>query len=138
MLTHSHTVRIQWGDCDPLGIVFYPRYFAIFDDSTALLFQRALGISKIQLLERYASNDMPLVDARARFMIPAKFDDKLVVESGIREFRRSSFEVQHQIFKEGALAVEGIETRVWIIKDAQGTIKGHPIPQEIREAFEGE
>jgi 4-hydroxybenzoyl-CoA thioesterase len=28
-------VRIQWGDCDPAGIIFNPRYFEIFDASTA-------------------------------------------------------------------------------------------------------
>ena len=27
MLTNIRTVRIEWGDCDPAGIIFYPRYF---------------------------------------------------------------------------------------------------------------
>ena len=31
--------RIQWGDCDPAGIVFYPRYFEIFDASTTAMFR---------------------------------------------------------------------------------------------------
>lgn len=31
MLTNRRTVRIEWGDCDPAGIVYFPRYFAIFD-----------------------------------------------------------------------------------------------------------
>ena len=35
MLVNKRTVRIEWGDCDPAGIVYYPRYFAIFDHSTA-------------------------------------------------------------------------------------------------------
>ena len=29
MFSIRRTVRIEWGDCDPAGIVFYPRYFAI-------------------------------------------------------------------------------------------------------------
>jgi len=31
MLKNTHTQTIEWGDCDPAGIVFYPRYFAYFD-----------------------------------------------------------------------------------------------------------
>ena len=28
MLVNTRVVRIEWGDCDPAGIVYYPRYFA--------------------------------------------------------------------------------------------------------------
>ena len=41
MLVNRRTVRIEWGDCDPAGIVFYPRYFAMFDASTSYLFEAA-------------------------------------------------------------------------------------------------
>ncbi len=34
MLANTRTVRIEWGDCDPMGIVYFPRYLAIFDDCT--------------------------------------------------------------------------------------------------------
>ena len=37
--TNTRKVRIEWGDCDPAGIIFYPRYFDIFDASTALIFE---------------------------------------------------------------------------------------------------
>jgi hypothetical protein len=35
MFVHRRDVQIQWGDCDPANIVYYPRYFAMFDDSTS-------------------------------------------------------------------------------------------------------
>ena len=41
MLVNRRRVRIEWGDCDPAGIVFYPRYFAMFDASTHALFEAA-------------------------------------------------------------------------------------------------
>jgi len=43
MFMNRRTVRIEWGDCDPAGIVFYPRYMAMFDHSTVLLLEAALG-----------------------------------------------------------------------------------------------
>ena len=34
MLTSRHQVTIEWGDCDPAGIVYFPNYFRYFDGST--------------------------------------------------------------------------------------------------------
>ena len=42
--TVVYEVEVMFGDCDPAGIVFYPRYFAIFDTSTTTLFEKALGM----------------------------------------------------------------------------------------------
>ena len=41
MLINRRTIRIEWGDCDPAGIVFYPRYFEWFDACAAALFEDA-------------------------------------------------------------------------------------------------
>ena len=46
MLINLRTVRVQWGDCDPAGIVFYPRYFEWFDACTILLFEKGDGPEK--------------------------------------------------------------------------------------------
>ena len=40
MLVNTRTVRIEWGDCDPAGIVYYPRYLAFFDACTSALIER--------------------------------------------------------------------------------------------------
>jgi tetratricopeptide (TPR) repeat protein len=36
--TSRKTIRVEWGDCDPAGIVYYPRYCAYFDNCTSALF----------------------------------------------------------------------------------------------------
>ena len=139
MLTNSRTVRIEWGDCDPAGIVFYPRYFEIFDASTTALFERALGMTKYHFLRAYDCAGYPMVDTRARFLIPTRYGDDVVVETKVVEFRRSSFDVQHRLTKDGALAVEGFETRVWVGR-AEGepeTIKAKPVPREVVERLSG-
>ena len=58
MLTNRRTIRIAWGDCDPAGIVFYPRYFAMFDHSTVLLLEHALGFNKHELYRTYEFDPM--------------------------------------------------------------------------------
>src|SRR4051794_24700698 len=70
VLSDSRTVRIEWGDCDPAGIVFYPRYFEMFDHSTVLLIERALGMSKQQLYTVYEFDGYPVLQSQARFLVP--------------------------------------------------------------------
>ena len=64
MVVNHRSVTIQWGDCDPAGIVFYPRYFEMFDASTAALFARALGESKVRWRERYGIVGIPTIPTR--------------------------------------------------------------------------
>jgi 4-hydroxybenzoyl-CoA thioesterase len=132
MLVNTRHVRIEWGDCDPAGIVYYPRYFAIFDACTSALIERALGMTKHDYLKAYDFSGHPLVNAHSRFIIPTRFGDDVRIESTVAEFRRSSFDVQHRLFKNGALAVEGFETRVWVQGDAtKGTMKSAPLPLPV-------
>jgi 4-hydroxybenzoyl-CoA thioesterase len=134
MLVNTRVVRIEWGDCDPAGIVYYPRYFAFFDACTSALLERALGMTKHDYLEAYEFSGHPLVDARSRFIIPTRFGDDVSIETTVTAFRRSSFDLTHRLSKNGALAVEGFETRVWVKGDAvKGTMKSAPIPQAVIE-----
>jgi len=132
MLVNTRNVRIEWGDCDPAGIVYYPRYFAFFDASTSALIERALGMTKHNYLKAYDFFGHPLVNAHSRFIIPTRFGDDVTIESTVAEFRRSSFDIRHRLRKNGALAVEGLETRVWVRGDAtKGTMKSAAIPQAV-------
>jgi 4-hydroxybenzoyl-CoA thioesterase len=130
-------VTIEWGDCDPAGIVFYPRYFAMFDASTAALFAAALGYNKFEMLSRFAIIGIPMVDTGAKFLVPSRFGDVIIIESQIALFRRSSFNVAHLVYRGEALAIEAHETRVWAGRDPENParIKGAAIPVEVKEAF---
>jgi 4-hydroxybenzoyl-CoA thioesterase len=134
MLVNTRVVRIEWGDCDPAGIVYYPRYFAYFDACTTALIERALGMSKHDYLKAYDISGHPLVDTRSRFVIPTRFGDDVRIETTVMAIRRASFDLSHRLSKNGALAVEGFETRVWVRGDpTRGTMKSAPIPQEVIE-----
>jgi 4-hydroxybenzoyl-CoA thioesterase len=128
-------VRIEWGDCDPAGIVYYPRYFAIFDASTTALFERALGMTKYQFVRHYRCVGYPMVDTRARFLMPARFGDDVVVVTTVCGIGRSSFSIEHRLFKDGKLAIEASEVRVWAGRDPDDpdTIRPMPIPPEVVE-----
>jgi 4-hydroxybenzoyl-CoA thioesterase len=138
MFTNRKKIHIEWGDCDPAGIVYYPRYFAYFDNCTAALFGAA-GLPKHEMLRDYRIVGIPMVDTRARFLAPSRFGDDVDVESGVTEWRRSSFDVQHRLYRGTELAVECFETRVWAARSATdtGKIEGRPVPDEVIKKLGG-
>ena len=139
MMINKRNVRIVWGDCDPAGIVFYPRYFEMFDASTTALFERACGMTKFQFVKQYDSVGHPMVDTRARFLLPTRYGDDVVIETEITEIKRSSFSLRHRLTKDGELAVEGFETRVWVGRDPADPdkIKAKPLPPELVAKLQG-
>jgi 4-hydroxybenzoyl-CoA thioesterase len=133
MRTSIRNLRIEWCDCDPAGIIFYPRYFAMFDTSTTVLLERALGMNKIDYLKAYQFAGHPVVETQARFRSPTRFGDEVVVESTLVDCGRSSFKVAHRLNKGGVLAAEGSETRVWVVRDSDHPqrIKSQAIPADV-------
>jgi 4-hydroxybenzoyl-CoA thioesterase len=136
-LVYRRRLAIEWGHCDPAGIVFNSRFFEYFDWNSWLMIESALGVRPADLAATFGIVGIPLVDARARFLKPAKFNDLVDIASEVSEFRRSSFEVKHRISIGGELAVEGSETRVWTGQDPVDPtrLKGMPIPAEVIERF---
>jgi 4-hydroxybenzoyl-CoA thioesterase len=128
---------IEWGQCDPAGIVFNARFFEMFDVNTWLLFESALGVTAHQLADTFGIIGIPLVDARANFLRSPKFGDEVELSSQVTEFRRSSFDVEHKLTIGGELAVDGGETRVWAARDRDDPekISGIAIPKEVVGRF---
>jgi 4-hydroxybenzoyl-CoA thioesterase len=131
---------IEWGHCDPAGIVFNSRFFEFFDRGSWQLFEAALGVKPPDLAATFGILGLPLVDASARFLAPARFGDAVELTSQVGAFRRSSFDVEHRLFVRGSLAVEGRETRVWATRDKAdpSKIRAQPIPLDVMARFEGQ
>jgi len=138
MFVNRRDVQIQWGDCDPANIVYYPRYFAMFDDSTSTLFEVA-GFSKQDLVKKYGLVGIPMVDTRAKFYIPSTYGDWITIETKVESIKRSSFEVKHSVYKGEALAIEGFETCVLVGRDPVNPdkLKSAPFPAEMVAKFTG-
>ena len=131
----SRNLTIEWGDCDPADIVFYPRYFAWFDAATAHHF-KAAGLPKPELIKRYGVVGFPMVDTRAKFHIPSRHGDEVRIETEIVRFGRSSFDVEHRLMRGDKLAVEGFEKRVLVRRKDDGSgIASCEVPQEVKDLF---
>ena len=134
MFVNRKRILIEFGDCDPADIVFFANYFRWFDECTTALFTAA-GLPTRHLFKSYGVAGIPIVDARARFITPSTHGDELEVESGVTEWRKSSFVITHKFFRRGELTLEGRETRVWAAAHPTEShrMKAVPLPKEVIE-----
>ncbi|MED4988045.1 thioesterase family protein [Parageobacillus toebii] len=126
----EYQFKVNWGDTDAAGIVFYPNFYKWMDQATHHYFSK-LGFSTWKLFhEDYTG--IPIVEAKCRFQSPLFFEDEVCVKSAIVELRDKVFKIQHQFFKGEQMIAEGYEIRVWA-NFKNGKPKAVPIPDEIRE-----
>jgi len=128
-------VQLEWGDCDPAGIIFYPTYFRWFDAATWNMFAAAGYHAKRLRAEHRA---MPLVSAQCEFKHSAEQQDRCEVRSRIVRWGSKSFVLRHDVVREdGTLLAQGSETRVWgrYASGPGSPLKGEPITEELKALF---
>lgn len=132
---HDSRFTVEWGDCDPAGIVFFPNFFR-WMDASSLHFFRAAGVPSWREYEaRTGILGTPLVDASARFLRPATYGDVLDVRTQIDEWRGKSFVMSHIIRRGDDVLVEGRSVRVFARKhpDDPARIQAVDAPESIRK-----
>jgi len=131
-------IKIEFGHCDPLQIVYYPNYAIWCDQSTHHIFEAAgLPLRKLQSDMRF---QVPLVDLSVQFQAPASWGDEIEIASHVSRWGTKSFDVSHTIsLRTGKNRIARMrETRVCVEADPADPKKifGRPVPKEVKAAFE--
>jgi len=127
-----YRVRVEFGDCDPAGIVWFPNFFRWIDAASRHFFVEC-GVPPWHELERRSGvMGTPLVDTQARFVKSASYGDVLDIESSVAEWRDKSFVQKHRVLRGGELVMECTEVRVFAARREGGGIRAVAVPQEIR------
>jgi 4-hydroxybenzoyl-CoA thioesterase len=134
-----YAVAVEFGDCDPAGIVYFPNFFRWMDAASRHFFIHR-GVPPWRDTERdWGVLGTPLVDVQARFIAPASYGDRLRIDTAVTEWRRKSFVQRHRIWRGGQLLVEGTEVRVFAARAVDGSagIRAVPIPPQVRALCTG-
>ncbi|HEY3066711.1 MAG TPA: acyl-CoA thioesterase [Methylomirabilota bacterium] len=132
MAAHVTEVQVRWGDVDPAGIVFYPRFFEWYDLGTETLFA-SLDLPWPEIFPRYAIVGVPIVESGSRFLAPARYGDVLAIRSRVEWVKEKTFRVEHEIAVKGELAANGFEIRAWVGAPSSpgGRLHARSIPAEV-------
>lgn len=126
-------VTVEFGETDPAAIVFYPNFFRWFDASAWRLFAKA-GLTFDVFRQEFGLIGAPIVDAQSRFIKPLRFEDRIEITSHVTRWGRKTFDMAHEVRRDGELCAAGLEIRVCAERLEDGTgIRAVPIPAAIRE-----
>jgi 4-hydroxybenzoyl-CoA thioesterase len=132
MAAHVTSVKVRWGDVDPAGIVFYPRFFEWYDLGTETLFA-SLDMPWPEIFPRYAIVGVPIVESGSRFLAPARYGDVLAIRSRVEWVKDKTFRVEHEIAMGEQVVAQGFEIRAWVAVPTSpgGRLHARSIPSEV-------
>ena len=137
--TTTYRVRVEFGDCDPAGIVFFPN-FSRWMDAASLAFFMQSGLPPWrELVKTRGIVGTPLLEIHTRFVKAATYGEELVIATHVEEWRAKTFTQVHRVTRAGAdgsdeLICEGRETRAFVRRDAEDPdrLRAMPVPEDIR------
>ena len=132
---HLSHLRVAFGDCDPAAIVYFPNYYRWFDEATHALCEAA-GYGLVEVRRDAGWVGYPIAEAGARFRAPASTGDQLRIETRVRTWHDRFFDLEHRVFRDQLMLVEGWQTRFIGVHDARrgGRLAALPIPTAFRDA----
>ncbi len=116
--------RVRYAETDQMGVAYYANHFIWFEVGRSE-FCRQRGFAYRQLEEEFGFY-LVVVEARCRYLAPARYDDEIVIRTWLGEMRKRSLSFRYEIFKreDGRKLAEG-ET-VHVLVDREGRARALP------------
>jgi len=127
--------EIAFKHCDPAGIVFYPRYVEMLNDTIEHWFKHALNVNFYELhMERRMG--IPVINLNIDFKSPGRLGDAITKELRVEKLGRTSVGLRIE-FKDAAppqtLKLAANMTIVFVSLDGVQPVE---IPADIRERIQ--
>jgi acyl-CoA thioester hydrolase len=124
-------VRVYYEDTDAQGVVYYANYFR-FMERARTEWLEAMGIDHVSMLKN-DNRILVVSEAHAKFLIPARLGDRLIVTASLSRLGRASFDIDQDIYRDdrgGELLIQGGVTAAYLASD---TMKPKRIPRTFFE-----
>jgi len=124
-------VRVRYAETDQMGVVYHANYLVWFEVGRVELIRR-MGLSYKQM-EQEEGCMIAVVEATARYRVPARYDDELVVETRLTASRSSVIKFGYRILRvsDGMLLCEGQTVHVVVDRE----MKKARLPARYAECF---
>jgi 4-hydroxybenzoyl-CoA thioesterase len=138
MKTTFYRVSIEFGDCDPAGIVFFPN-FSRWMDAASLSFFMQCGLPPWrELVKTRGIVGTPLLEINTKFVKAATYAEELLITTGVESWAAKTFTQVHRVTRGGELICEGREVRAFVRRDPDNPdrLRAMPVPADIRAQCE--
>lgn len=126
----STRVRVRYADTDADQVCYYANYLTYFEVAR-VEWLRALGHPIGRILERGII--LPVVEARVRYLRPARLDDLLTVTAALASVGPASFAFDYEITREDGLLLVTGWTRLAVCERESG--RACAMPSWLRDLF---
>ena len=92
-------IRVRYAETDQMGIVYYANYLVWFEIGRVELL-RSLGLAYSQL-EKDHQRILPVIEASCRYKSPARYDDRILIETRPSLLRGSVLKFAYRILRKG-------------------------------------
>ena len=116
VIVGSMPYRVSMAEVDAYGVMYYSRFFELFERGRTELF-RALGIEYRKVLQQEGVL-MPVVEAACRYMAPVVYDDLITLETAITNIGTRGIRFDYRVIRDEAVLAVGFTQHIFI--DPQG------------------
>jgi tol-pal system-associated acyl-CoA thioesterase len=124
-------VRVYYEDTDAQRVVYYANYFR-FMERARTEWLEAMGIDHITMMQD-DNRILVVTEAHAKFLIPARLGNSLIVTASLTRLGRATFEIEQNIYRDsidGDLLIKGGVTAAYLAADS---MKPKRIPRTFFE-----
>ena len=125
------TKRVRFHHCDPAGIVFYPQYLVLCNETVEDWFEQGLGVG-FNALHETLRRGVPMRHLEADFLAPSFYGDTLQYSLTVEKIGGRSFGLRIEARCGEQLRFTTRQTLVWA--DVSGP-RATAIEPEWREKF---
>ena len=132
--TIIYAVDVQFGDCDPAGIVFFPNFSKWMDASSLNFFMKCGVPPWRELVKTTGIIGTPLLEIHTKFVRPATYGETIQIHTSVEEWREKVFIHRHIVQRGDTVLCEGTETRAFChrVPGEPDRIKAVPVPADIK------
>jgi 4-hydroxybenzoyl-CoA thioesterase len=122
-------ILVRFGDCDAAGIVFYPRYFDMFNSLVEDWCREELNFSFSEIVTRRGWG-LPTVHLEVDFWAPSVFGDVLSAMLSVTALGKTSINLN--IILQGGDSVDRVRGKVTLVLIDRKEHRAIPVPGEVR------
>lgn len=127
--TYRKQILVRFGDCDAAGIVFYPRYFDMFNSLVEDWCREELNFSFGEIVTRRGWG-LPTVHLEVDFLAPSVFGDVLSAMLSVTALGKTSINLN--ILLQGPDSVDRVRGKVTLVLIDRKQHRAIPVPDEVR------
>ena len=117
-------IRVIYGDTDQMGVVYYANYLRWFEAGrTEFLRAKGLSYSEFEAREKL---QLPVSEAGVKYLLPARYDDLVAIETSLVQARRASARFEYAVRRGEDLLATGFTVHACV--DGNGRITRLPAP----------